>query len=409
MFGARQLPVLARAGARALWAHRAHAACISLAMALGIAALTVIGAAMDGARQKALEHAALYGPSGVVLIGGDLKNRPAGQRTRTFTFAEADRLATGLPGVDQVAPSVTITRVTVRAEGATHNALFVSGSPASYCRAWDWTIVQGRDLTEPDVATSARVCLLGATPARALFGRADPVGRTIVLRNTPFLVVGVLERRDVAGAHGDVNDRIIVPITTAIRRFGLDPHNYRVLRVTFHGSPERMDANKAALRAFVREMHGLGPGRPDDFTVLGAAEALDYWSALTSGMTGFLSLTAATSLGVAGFVLANLLSLAVLDRRPEIGLKRALGWRSSSILAQLLLEALLLTLAGALPGLALGVGACAAFAALDIMETAVSWRVFATGLGAALAVGLLFGLGPARRAARLDPLASLKA
>ena len=169
-----------------------------------------------------------------------------------------------------------------------------------------------------------------------------------------------------------------------------------------------MPANVEGLRSLLRHQHKLRPGDKDDFTILTADEILKFLSMLKGGLVIFLGVTALVAVVVGGFVLANLFYLSVAERTVEIGLKRALGAKQRTILLQILVEAVVLTLLGALLGMALGMAMGQLLERLGVLQILFSWKVFFLSLTAAVAIGVIFGLKPARQAAALDPIAALK-
>ncbi|MGE4505246.1 MAG: ABC transporter permease, partial [Desulfovibrionaceae bacterium] len=162
------------------------------------------------------------------------------------------------------------------------------------------------------------------------------------------------------------------------------------------------------LRSMLRHLHGLGEQDDDDFTILTADEVLNFMAMLKGGLVVFLGVTATIAVLVGGFVLANLFSISVSERAPEIGLKKALGAPHSAILLQFLVEAAVLTVLGGLLGLFLGLGLGQLLTRLGILTIQFSWHAFGVALGSALAIGLVFGLKPARHAAGLDPILALQ-
>ncbi|MEJ2699677.1 MAG: FtsX-like permease family protein [Desulfuromonadales bacterium] len=220
-------------------------------------------------------------------------------------------------------------------------------------------------------------------------------------------IVGRLSYRGVTGGGGSVDDRIIMPITTLTQRFNLDRKYFRALRVKFL-SPENMKFNVENLRSLLRKLHHLKPGEPDDFTILSADEILKFLSMFKGSLLIFLGVTAVVAIVVGGFVLANLFYLSINERKTELGLKKALGAKKRAILLQILAEAVCLTLVGALVGMALGMGLGQLLARLGILKIFFSWRVFTLSVIAAVAIGILFGLKPARQAASTPPIDVLK-
>ncbi len=394
---------------QALLAHKARSLFVVAAVAMGIAALTVIVASVDGARRKALEIVDFFGPDAVLVLGGDIENRPVGQRLNTLTWSDARAIARSLPGAYAVLPMRSVRAVTLRYGNKNHEVPTVVGATENYAATWNWPLSEGRDLSTDDIAHGAKVALIGDAPAKALFGDASPVGRTVMVKNLPVQIVGRLSYRGFTGGGSDVSvdDRLIMPISTLTQRFNLDRNYFRGLRVRFH-DPDLIEAHMENLRALLRHEHKLGPTVPDDFTIMSASEILKFLTAFTGGLVAFLGVTAGVAILVGGFVLANLMFLGVSERRVEIGLRKAVGATSGAILVQFLSEAIYLTLTGAILGVGLGVGLGESLSRLGMLELRLSPKIFFLSLAAALAIALAFGLRPARKAAGLDPIEALR-
>jgi len=398
---------LLRMAAEALWAYKLRSAFVICGVALGIASLTIIVAAVDGAERKALEIVKFFGPDAAFVLGGNIESRAVGQRTLTLSWEDARAIRESLPGAYLVVPMRAKGGLSVRAGETTADLPIAVGATAGYAEVWNWPLAEGRDLAAEDVERGAKVCLIGDTPARSLFGDSSPVGRTLYLDRLPLQIIGRLSYRGLSGGGGSIDDRIILPITTLTQRFNLDRKYFRALRVKFRDT-DNMAANVEGLRSLLRHLHKLEGTDKDDFTILTADEILKFLSMFKGGLVVFLGVTALVAIVVGGFVLANLFYLSVSERTMEIGLKKALGAKKSAILWQILVEAVVLTLIGALLGMAIGMGMGQLLARLEILEILFSWKVFFMALAAAVAIGLLFGLKPARQAANLDPIAALK-
>lgn len=402
--------LLRRIGAMALTAvlaHRLRSFFVVLGVALGIASLTIIVASVDGAERKAYEIVDSFGPDAVLVLGGDIRNRAVGMRTNTLTYGDADALRQSLPGAYLVVPMRSKSNLPVRFEDKKMQLGLAVGATAGYAEVWNWPLAEGRDLSAEDVARGAKVGLIGDTPARELFGERSPVGQTIYIDKLPVQIIGKLAYRGVSGGGGSVDERIILPISTLTQRFNLDRKYFRALRVKF-SSTENMDFHVENLRSLLRQRHGLVAGDADDFTILTADEILKFLSMFKGGLLLFLGVTAAVAMIVGGFVLANLFYLSVDERKSEIGLKKALGAKNWMILLQFLTEAVVLTLVGALVGMALGMAMAQLLDRLGILDIFFSWRVFIFATLASVAIGVVFGLKPARRASALTPIEVLK-
>ncbi len=391
----------------AVWAHRLRSSFVILGVALGIASLTIIVAAVDGAERKAYQIVDSFGPDAVFILGGDIRNRAVGQRTNTLSYEDVEVLRQSLPGAYRVVPMRAQHNLPVRFENQKMQVANIVGATAGYADVWNWPLSEGRDFSEEDILRGAKVCLIGDTPAQELFGDRSPVGRTIYIDKLPVQVIGRLSYRGFSGGGGSIDERIILPITTLTQRFNLDRKYFRALRVKFT-SPENMDFHVENLTSLLRKLHNLTEGQPDDFSILTADEILKFLSMFKGGLLLFLGITAAVAILVGGFVLANLFYLSVDERKEEIGLKKALGAKNSAILLQVLAEAVTLTMIGSLFGMAIGMGMAQLLERLGILEILFSWKVFTYSTLSSVAIGILFGLRPARKAAAMVPIEVLK-
>ncbi len=401
------LPRVLRLALRTIVVFRARSVFIVLAVAFGVAALTVIVAAMEGAGRKAEELADTFGPSAIFVAGGNLMYQPMGNRPRTLTWNDVRRVGSELPGAVSVQPFLLREKMSASGGGRRHLVASVVGTGENYRATWNWPLAEGEDFTAADVQGGAGVCLLGSMVARGLFGSRSPVGDVVMLDRVPLVVRGVLQPRNIVAAGVEQDDRIVLPATTMVRRFNLDRTYLNGIRINF-ASPEGMDRNAKRVQALLRVLHDRQPGEADDFLVVSPLVVLRFVSFLKGGFGVFLGVTALAALLVGGFILANLFHLSVAERQTEIGMKKAIGATDAAILTQFLAEALYLTTLGAMAGLGLGLVIARMLERLDMLTLRLSPAVFMAAFVAALAVALVFGLQPARRAARMEPVAALK-
>ncbi len=395
-------------GLGAVWAFKLRSFFVVLGVAFGIAGLTLIVTAVDGANRKAMEIVDMFGPDSALIFGGNIKKRAVGMRTLTLSRDDAKRVEDSLPGAYQVIPMRAKGGQTVKAGSRNYQDVLIIGATQDYGKAWNWPLAEGRDITAEDEAKGAKIALMGDKPATELFGDESPVGKVIYISNIPFQVVGKLSYRGFSGGGGgDIDNRIVIPLSTLMQRYNLDRKYFRALRVKFH-EPDYMEAHTENLRSLLRHQHGLDETADDDFTILTADEVLKFLAIFKGGLTIFLGVTATIALLVGGFVLANLFSISVSERSEEIGLKKALGAHRSAIMLQFLVEACALTLLGGVLGLFLGLGMGQFLSRLDILTIQFSWKAFFMALAGSQAVGIIFGLKPAKQAADLDPIQALR-
>jgi len=395
-------------GLGAVWAFKLRSFFVVLGVAFGIASLTLIVTAVDGANRKAMEIVDMFGPDSALVFGGNFMKRAVGMRSLTLSRDDARRIKDSLPGAYQVIPMRAKGGQTVKTGNKNYHDVLIIGATEGYSKAWNWPLAEGRDISAEDERLGAKVALLGDKPASELFGDDSPVGKVVYIANIPFQVVGKLSYRGfTGGGGGDIDNRIIIPLSTLMQRYNLNRKYFRALRVKFH-EPDYMDGHTENLRSLLRHLHHLQPEQDDDFTILTADEILKFLAMFKGGLTIFLGVTATIAMLVGGFVLANLFSISVSERAEEIGLKKALGARNSAIMLQFLIEACALTLLGGILGLFLGLGLGQFLSRLDILVIQFSWKAFFMALAGSQAIGLIFGLKPAKQAADLDPIQALR-
>jgi putative ABC transport system permease protein len=303
-------------------------------------------------------------------------------------------------------PMSSVGNVTVAHRERKHQARIV-GSGSHYSLAWSWPVVEGSDISELDVKGLRNVGLIGQEIARRLFGEQNPVGKYLLVRRIPVQVIGVLQARGTSPGGGNLDERIVMPITTVMRKLQNEKQYVSAFRVRFT-SEKNIKQQADALKAFLRQRHRLQEGEPDDFRIISATEIIQFLVALSGSLVLFLGISGVTSLIVAGFVLANLFLLSVSERAREIGIRRAVGACRSDILFQFLAEAVMLTTAGGLLGFAGGLSASRLLTLIAEFPMVFSWKAFVIGLVLAWGIGIVFGLQPAWRAARLKPIEAIR-
>jgi putative ABC transport system permease protein len=271
---------------------------------------------------------------------------------------------------------------------------------------WSTPAVIGRFISSDDVSKFSRVAVIGKTIQHDLFEGEDPVCKQILLGNNPFEVIGVLEQRGTAASGLDMDSRVLIPLSTGQKRvFNQD---YLILiKIVLH-DVSKMSQTVEDVRALLRERHNLQKGMEDDFSIVTPTQVMAITSKLSTTFSLFLLLVSAISLIVGAIVIANIMFIAVNERKPEIGIRRAVGARKQDILSQFLMEAVSIAVIGGVLGTVAGFLGLKILSAFMKMPNAIIWQPIALALLSAIIVGLLAGIEPARRAAHLNPIDALK-
>ncbi|WP_251454208.1 ABC transporter permease [Veillonella intestinalis] len=281
----------------------------------------------------------------------------------------------------------------------------VTGVNSDFQYINNWTVKSGRFITATQVDRRERVAVIGSTVATNLFGAEDPVGKDIRIKNNPYKVIGVLEAKGSGSFGNDQDDIIYIPYTTGMERLqGVD-----YLRMIYIKAKEGADLDRlqSDVENILRVRHNVKNPELDDFNVRNMATIMETVEQTTATMTLFLGSVAAISLLVGGIGIMNIMLVSVTERTREIGVRKALGATYRVIVMQFLIEAVVISLVGGAIGIVVGIGSAQLISALTGMQTVVSMGPILLSFGFSMVIGLVFGLYPARKAAKLNPIDAL--
>jgi len=377
-------------------------------VAVGVAVLSAVIVIGQGTREQILglvkKHAL---DMLMVRAGGEVQVfAPRADRGLNVLFeADARAIQSSLPGVRLVSVVQNQRGINV-----------VAGDRSVVTRAFgvemDWLeirhrgMAEGEFISESDMAGMSRVVMLGAGIARRLFPSGGAIGSTVRVGNDPYTVKGVLIEMGSGAGGDDWDDRIVVPFTTSSRRlFNRPSLEQIVIRVA---DARRMHQTADRVRELLRVRHNVSPGEPDDFFVREPEDVEGVALETSSTLRAMLIAVALVAIVAGGIVIMNLMLLAISQRAHEIGVRRAVGARCADITRQFLLESLFVSVAGGVLGVVTGVAAAAGLASAGMAAARITWMPFVIALLACAAIGLLFGIHPARQAALVDPAATLR-
>ncbi len=390
---------------RAIAANPLRSLLTMLGVIIGVASVLAMVAIGQGARRAVTQQVEALGSNlltvfaGVQRFGGVATAGPV----QTLTLADAQAIAAEVPNVTGVSAEFSRqAQVVFREQNTTTQ---VSGVTPQFPEVRNFHPVAGSFITEEDMRRRARVAVLGQTVARQLFGDGDPVGQQVKIRGVTFTVIGLMEPKGATGFM-DRDDVVFIPLSTAQRRlFGVDYVRSIYVQVA---SPAAMEAAQSDVAALLRRRHRLGPTQEDDFTIRSQADVLQAITGVSRTMTFLLGGIAAVSLIVGGIGIMNIMLVSVTERTREIGIRKAVGARTQDILTQFLVESVLLSVSGGLVGILVGALGSRLVTRLAGWATLLSLQAVVLAFAFAVAVGVFFGLYPAQRAARLDPIEALR-
>jgi putative ABC transport system permease protein len=400
---------------RALAKNKLRSGLTVLGVVIGIAAVTTMVSLGQSAGQLIQDQFQNLGSNVIVVL--PTSSQTGGLRTgsvTTLTEQDAQAIAEECPSVLAVSPFIG-TSGQVIGGNVNWKPDQMLGVGPDYVVVRNWPMASGDFFADRDIAGAAKVCVLGSTVARQLFPDADPVGQQVRVKNIPFTVAGVLNRKGANLVGQDQDNILLMPHTTVRKR--LQNSAFPNVDVVFVSAKSELLSAQAEreIKALLTERHRLTPGEPPDFEVRNTADVANVFAVIMGTLTAVLSAIAAISLVVGGVGIMNIMLVSVTERTREIGIRMALGARPRDILRQFLVESVVLSSLGGAIGIALGVGGSAGLIALiNTLLPNTKWS-FQISLPAAFiallfaaAVGIFFGFYPARRASRLDPIEALR-
>lgn len=394
-------------GIAALARNRMRTILTMLGIIIGVGAVISIAALGAGARESIEDRITSAGTNMLVVRAGNrtIGGVRLGMGASSRLTADDAAAIRALPDVAYVSAGLR-TRAQVVSEGENWNTS-IEGTGAEMPSIHNWRLERGRFYTADEVRESEKVAVLGATVRDEIFGEGvNPVGRNIRAGIVPLLVIGVLQSRGQSSGGQDQDDTVFVPFTTVQKRLrGVDFLD----RITISArTDEAVDRVEAAVTRLLRLRHEIAPDAPDDFRVQNLKELAEVRAATTQTMTWLLTAIAAVSLLVGGVGIMNIMLVAVTERTREIGIRSAIGARPRDVLVQFLIEALIMSVGGGVLGVLAGLGAAHAAEVWLAWPVSVPFGAVVLAFALSIAIGMTFGLYPAAKASRLDPIDALR-
>jgi len=395
---------------RALWRNKVRSMLTMLGIVFGIGAVIAMVAGGQGAQQSVKDVFQSLGTNVLILTNGSQRSfgaaGGAGSR-QSLTWDDMTALQSGeITSIKLIAPMLQ-TRSQVAAEDANWNTSVI-GTTAVWFQIRNWPATQGAVFDEDSGNSNAKITVIGKTVATQLFGTANPIGQTIRIAGQPYEVTGVLASKG-QGPMGDNDDILVIPVKTYQQKIEKGLAKYIkgqiLVSMTADGLAER---TMSQITSLLRDRHKLDSTDEDDFRIRNPAEFAQAQQDSTQRIATLLAIVAAVSLFVGGIGVMNIMLVSVIERTREIGIRMAVGAKPIDVMTQFLVESLVLATVGGLLGLALGAGAA------KYMAGYFGWKFFFPATTAAIAflvsggVGVVFGLYPAIRASRLDPITALR-
>ena len=402
----RTAPVL-KIAMQALLRHKVRSLLTMLGIIIGVGSVIAMVSLGQGAQKQVQDQIASMGTNMLIVSAGSQRMsggvRGGGGTASALTVEDAEAIET-LSSVSQVSPSVTASVTLV--QGNQNWTTRAEGVGPAWLSIRNRAVASGEFFSPSEIRSAARVTVIGQTVADQLFGGADPVGQTIRVRNLPFRVVGVLERKGQSQWGQDQDDTLVVPYTTAMKK--LLSTNYVPTIYVSAPSTEATFRAETEIAELLRQRHNIRTGQEDDFGVRNLTDIAEAAEQTTRVMTMLLGSIAGVSLLVGGIGIMNIMLVSVTERTREIGIRMAVGARSKHVEHQFLIESVVLGLAGGVVGIALGVGISYALSHVFNWPALISPVAVIVSAAFSMAIGVFFGYYPARKASSLDPIEALR-
>jgi putative ABC transport system permease protein len=403
------LLMIIRVAFRALVRNKMRAALTMLGIIIGVAAVIAmvsIGQGASASVQAQIESIGtnlLFVSAGAQNVGG-VRSGTGDTGTNTLTVEDLDAIKREVPSVSMVTPNVNARSQLVA--GNMNWNTNVTGVSEQYPEIRKWPVATGSFFTDADVRTAGRVIVIGQTLADNLYPGADPIGQDIRVMNLPFRVVGVMARKGQDPQGRDQDDVAFAPFTTVQKKI-LGRDRVQIAFVSAISQDATYTA-QSQISDLLRQRHKLTASEPNDFTVRNMTDVAEAANETSKTMTILLACIAGVSLLVGGIGIMNIMLVSVTERTREIGIRMAIGARSSAVRSQFLIESIVLSLTGGAIGIILGVVLSLVIPAFLGWPTLVSMMAIIGSVVFSAAVGIFFGYYPARKAASLDPIEALR-
>ncbi len=390
-----------------LVANKLRSSLTMLGIIIGNASVISMVGIGQGAQRLASEQFETLGPNLLFIVPGSQQTRSTTLNLpKTLVLADAKAIATQVPSIKEVAPQINSRLLVTYRNRNTNSA--ITGTTPEFLAVRSFDVARGRFITNLDLERNNQVVALGADVAEKLFGNSDPVGQTIRIKNASFQVIGVMEPKG-AFLGDNQDDTAFIPLTTMANRIVGRTSPYGLELTFISATAKNQDSIGAAqfqIENLLRLRHKITD--EDDFTVRTQKDVLKIVGTITGGLTVLLAAIAAISLLVGGIGVMNIMLVSVTERTQEIGLRKAIGAQERDILIQFLIEAVILSAAGGIIGTALGISVIQIVAMVSPLKAGISPVAILLSVSTSGGIGLFFGVVPARRAAKLDPIVALR-
>ena len=398
-----------RVALRALQRNKMRAALTMLGIIIGVSAVVAMVSIGQGAQatvQAQIDSIGtnlLFVSAGAQNVGG-VRSGTGDTGTNTLTVEDLEAIKREVPSVSMVTPTVNARGQLVA--GNMNWNTSIQGVSEQYPEVRKWAVQSGEFFTDSDVRTAARVLVIGQTIADNMFAGGDPIGQTIRVQNLPFRVIGVMGRKGQDQQGRDQDDIAFSPYSTVQKKILGSPR----LQIAYVSavSPDATYTAQQQITELLRQRHKLNANDPDDFTVRNMADIAAAANETNNTMTMLLACIAGVSLLVGGIGIMNIMLVSVTERTREIGIRMAIGARSSAVRSQFLIESIVLSLMGGTVGILVGVAVSLAIPKMLGWPTLISTMAIVGSVIFSVAVGIFFGYYPARKAAALDPIEALR-
>ena len=376
-----------------------------LGIIIGVAAVIALVSIGNGVKQDIQNSISSLGSNLLMVMPGAPRTpgvRPSQGSMKSLKVSDYQAISK-LDGVKEASPYTANSYVTIYQ--SKNWTTTVSGVSSNFQDVNNWTMAEGRFISSKNVENRERVAVVGQTVVKNLFAGEDPVGKEIRVKNIPFRVIGVLNSKGNGTMGNDQDDVIFIPYTTAMERVeGVD---YLRMVYVVASDDNGIDRLQSDIENLLRVRHSIKDTNLDDFNIQNMKSIMETMEQTTGTLTLFLGAVAAISLVVGGIGIMNIMLVSVTERTREIGIRKALGATYFVIVTQFLIEAVVISLMGGLIGIALGIGASKLIGLASGMSTVISVPTIVLSFAFSMAIGLVFGIYPARKAAKLNPIDAL--